>query len=266
MSHVPAVRFCPVTFLLLFVLLFPGSARAADDAQMKETVRRVLRENPDLILDILKDHSEMVLEIAQQGQNLRSRRTMRSQWESDIRSPKSPSLEGRAIRGNPAAPVTIVAYSDYQCPYCRMAEENINALLGRHPDAVRLVFKALPNTKSDLAVAVAKYGTAAFNQDADKAWQFHDALFARAEDIEKNGDTAVKALAVKCGLDLKRLMADAASAKIRERMAADEAEAEGFGIRGTPYFLMNDILVRGAVPRDMLEEALQKALALKKEG
>ena len=260
----PATLRPPFALLLVLgVMLFPRAAPAADKDQLKEAVRQVLRENPDLILDILKNNSEMVLEIAQQGQTLRSRRTMRAQWEADIRIPKSPSLEGRAVRGNPKAPVTIVAYSDYQCPFCRMAEENINALLAKYPDSVRLVFKALPNVKSDLAVAVAKYGTAAFNQEADKAWRFHDALFAGAEHIEKNGDTAVKALAVQSGLDLKRLLADAASAKIQDRLTADEAEAEGFGIRGTPYFLINDLLVRGAVPRDMLEEALQKALALK---
>jgi protein-disulfide isomerase len=263
-SATPRSRF--TLFLVLCLPLFPCAALAADGAQLKEAVRQVLRENPDLILDVLKNNSEMVLEIAQQGQNLRSRRTMRAQWESDIRTPKSPSLEGRAVRGNLKAPVTIVAYSDYQCPFCRMAEENINALLAKYPDKVRLVFKALPNAKNDLAVAVARYGTAAFNQEADKAWQFHDALFAGADQIEKNGDTAVKALAIQSGLDLKRLLADAASAKIQDRLADDEAEAEGFGIRGTPYFLMNDILVRGAVPRDMLEEALQKALSLKKAG
>ncbi|MDR1360308.1 MAG: thioredoxin domain-containing protein [Deltaproteobacteria bacterium] len=256
---VASQRLVPLLFFLL--LLFPCGASAAGDARMKEAVRQVLRENPELILDILKENSELVLEIAQQGQNLRSRRTMRSQWESDLRTPKNPSLEGRIFRGDPKAPVTIVAYSDYQCPYCRLAEENINALRAKYPDKVSLVFKALPNTKNDLAVAVARYGTAAFNQEADKAWQFHDALFAGSEQIEKNGDTAVKALAVKSGLDLKRLMADAASAKVQERLAADEAEAESFGIRGTPYFLLNNILVRGAVPRDMLEEALQKALS-----
>jgi protein-disulfide isomerase len=266
MPHVPVARQRAVLFLFFLTLLFPCSAPAADDAKMKEAVRQVLRENPELILDILKENSEVVLEIAQQGQNLRSRRTMRSQWESDLRIPKKPSLEGRVFRGDPKAPVTIVAYSDYLCPYCRMAEENVSALLAKYPDKVRLVFKALPNTKNDLSVAVARYGTAAFNQEADKAWRFHDALFAGAEQIEKNGDAALKALAVKSGLDLKRIMADAASVKIQERMTADEADAEGFGIRGTPYFLMNNILVRGAVPRDMLEEALHKALSLKGSG
>ncbi|MDR2161065.1 MAG: thioredoxin domain-containing protein [Desulfovibrio sp.] len=251
-----------VLVLAPLVLSFPVPAPAADE-QVREAVRRVLRENPELILDVLKENSELVLEIAQQGQTLRSRRTMRAQWETDLRTPKSPRLEGRALRGNPRAQVTIVAYSDYLCPYCRLAEENLQVLMRKYEGKVRLAFKALPNAKNALSVTVARYGLAAFNQEEDKAWRFHDALFAEAEKIEKNGDAVVKALAVKHGLDLKRLLADSASARTQERLAADEAEAEGFGIRGTPYFLVNDLLVRGAVPRDMFEEALQKALTLK---
>ena len=251
--------------LFAFSLLAPCRALAASNEELTEAVRKILREHPDIILDVLKDNSELVLEIAQQGQSLVARKTMRAQWDADSQTPKKPKLEGYAVRGDAKAPVTIVAYSDYQCPYCRLAEMNLTQLAEKYKGKVRIIFKALPNESKPVAVAVAKYGTAAFMQDADKGWQFHDALFAEAEQIERNGDNAVKALAVKCGLDLKRLVADAASPKVQERLAADEAEAETFGIRGTPYFLVNDLLVRGAVPKEMFEEAILKALALKEK-
>ena len=167
------------------------------------------------------------------------------------------------MRGNAKAPVTIVAYSDYLCPYCRIAEGNLRQLSEKYKGKVRIVFKSLPNEAKPVAVAVAKFGTAAFMQDEEKGWKFHDMLFDEAEQIESNGDNAIKAIAVKCGLDLKRLTADAAGAKVQSRLSEDEAEAEQFGIRGTPYFLVNDILVRGAVPVEMFEEAIVKALALK---
>ena len=228
-------------------------------------MRKILRENPDIIMDVLKDNSELVLEVAQHGQNLVARKTMRAQWDADSQTPKKPNLEGYAVRGDAKAPVTIVAYSDYLCPYCRMAEVNLAQLAEKYKGKVRIIFKSLPNEAKPLSTAVAKYGTAAFMQDAEKGWQFHDALFAEAEQIERNGDNAVKALAVKCGLDLKRLTSDAAGTKVQERLAADDAEAETFGIRGTPYFLVNDLLVRGAVPKEMFEEAILKALALKEK-
>ena len=251
--------------LLALVLLFPLPAKAATDEEMTETVRKILREHPEIILDVLANNSELVLDIAQQGQNLRARRTMRAQWDADAQVPKKPNLEGYAVRGDAKAPVTIIAYSDYQCPYCRIAEGTLAQIAKKYEGKVRIIFKSFPNEEKPLAIAVAKYGTAAFMQDAEKGWKFHDALFEEAEQIERNGDNAVKALAVKCGLDLKRLTADAAGTKVQERLAADAAEAATFGIRGTPYFLVNDILVRGAVPPEMFEEAIQKALTLKEK-
>ena len=99
----------------LFAACAHGAAPA--DKDLKAEVERILKENPEIILDILKDNSETVLEIAQQGNMLRKRKALMAQWESDATQHKTPDLAGRAFRGGGAnAPVTIVAYSDYTCP------------------------------------------------------------------------------------------------------------------------------------------------------
>ncbi len=247
-------------------LLFSPPGKAAtrpDKAELKAVLQEVLEENPDLILDILKKNSETVLEIAQQGNLQRTRKVMLAQWEQDAKIAKTPDLADRAFYGKADAPVTIVAYSDFTCPYCKRAESTLTPLLEKYKDKVRFTFKPLPREDFPLSVAAARYSTAAFMQDSAKGWTFYEEVFAGIEQAERDGDVYLKALAVKSHLDLKKLAADAASAKVENRINADRKEAEGFGITGTPCFLVNNLIVRGAVSKELFEEAIQMALKLK---
>ena len=110
---------------------------------------------------------------------------------------------------------------------------------------------------------MAKYGMAAFMQDSAKGWEFYDALFNNADQYEREGEAFLKATAARVGLDFKKLKAEAGGAKVQERLDIDRAEADKFGISGTPYFIVNDLIVRGAVPKDMFEEAIEMALRLR---
>lgn len=240
----------------------PACAAKVDDAALKAALIEVLKENPDIVLDILKDNSEMVLEIAQQGNVLRKRKAMLAQWEQDAKIPKAINLENRVFRGNMDAPVTIVSYSDFTCPYCRQAEYVVGQLLKKYKGKVRVTFKALP--KDDpFSLTAAKYSTAAFMMDPEKGWAFFDALFDGVEQFERDSETFLKDTAAKVGLDFRKLKAEAGSAAVQQRLDADRKEADGFGINGTPYFMVNDLLVRGAVAKDLFEEAIERALALK---
>ncbi|MDL2317048.1 thioredoxin domain-containing protein [Desulfovibrio sp. OttesenSCG-928-A18] len=237
-------------------------AKAADTAMLREQIRQVLRENPELVLDILKENSEFVLEVAQQGNILRKRKAMLAQWEYDAKNPKDPNIEGRAVRGNPAAPVTIVSYSDFTCPYCLAAEKTISQLMQKYQGNVRLVFKPLP--KDDpFSQSLAKYSLAAFNLDPEKGWEFFDVLFFEQERFEREGENFLRETATRLGYDFKKLKSEAGSQRVQDQLNEDRKEADGFGISGTPYFLVNDLMVRGAVSKDLFEDAIEKALELK---
>ncbi len=241
----------------------PAGAQAPSQAELKAALRDLLKDNPDLVLDVLRENSETVLEIAQQGNILRTRKALLAQWAEDAKTPKKPNLEGRALRGKASAPVTVVAYSDFTCPYCRRAEGTLVQLVEKYGDKMRIAFKALPRDDVPISQTAARYAAAALMQNPEKGWKFHDEIFANIELVERDGEPYLKALAVRSGLDIKRLLADSSGNKVRDMLAADKEEADNLGITGTPCFLVNDLVVRGAVSKEFFEEAIQMALRLK---
>lgn len=271
-----AFSFFSTGFISLFVLFsllgIPVTGEAAeesrlsseDSAALKAAMTQLLRDNPELVLDVLRGHSEDVLEIAQQGNMQRKRKALIAQWEQDAQVAKKVNLDGHASRGPANAPVTIVAYSDFTCPFCRGADQVLNQVLSRYKNKVRLVFKPLPKEKVPVSLAAARYSLAAFMQDSDKGWDFYEQIFAGMENLEQDGENFLKATALRVGLDLKRLMADASGSKVQAMIDADRAEANTLQVPGTPYFLVNNLAVRGALPKELFEDAIDMALRLKK--
>lgn len=252
--------------LALFVLPTVSCAAqkgTADKEEFRRMLREALAEDPDIILDVLKERSEDVLDIAQMGNSLRKKKAMVAQWRQDAKAPKKVDLKQRAFRGGAKAQVTIVSYSDFTCPYCRQAEYVIEQLLKKYKADLRVTFKALPKD-NEVSQAAAKYSTAAFMLDANRGWDFFTALFDGINEFENNEDAFVKKLCADTGFDMKKLLAKASSQAVQDRLDADREEADGLGISGTPYFLVNDLLVRGAVSKELFEEAVDMALALKK--
>lgn len=257
-------RFVSVLLLLGSLPSLPAKAAEPAPDALKEAIKDVIRENPDLILDILRNNSETVLDIAQQGNILRRRKALLTQWENDAKHPKHVDLEGRAFRGSPDAPVTIVSYSDHMCSFCRQAEDVIAFLLRKYDGKIRVTFKALPSDDPVSKIA-AQYVTAAFLLDASKGWDFFDALFAGQQSLARDGEAFLKEKAARSGFDFKMLKKEATGERVAERLEQDRKEADRLGISGTPHFLVNDLFVRGAVGPEIFEEAIEKALELAKK-
>ncbi|MDR2125082.1 MAG: thioredoxin domain-containing protein [Desulfovibrio sp.] len=236
-----------------------GAQTGAGEVSVREAVRRELHEHPELVLDILKENSETVLEIAQQGNMLRRRKSLLAQWEQDVKQRKIVKLDDRSFRGKADAPVTMVVYSDFTCPYCRQAEYDVSRLLQKYDGKLRMTFKALPK-EDPVSATAAKFATAAFLLDPVKGWEFHDALFNGSEQYEREGEEFLKKTAESLGYDFKKLKSAANSPAVRQRLDFDGKEADNLGISGTPHFLINDLMVRGAVGRELFEEAVETAL------
>ncbi len=254
-------------FFLLLVLLLssalpsqPALCKELSEQEIKTLIQQTLQNNPDLVLDVLRDNSEVVLEIAQQGNLQRKRRAMISQWLQDIKEPKQIDMAGAAFFGSATAPVTIVAFSDFTCSYCRQAEEVLQTILAKYPQEVRMVFMPLPNEENPVSVLAAKYATAAFKQDMQKGWKFYRTIFAGAERLEIDGDNFFKQAAIDAGLDITKLMAQVNSNDVLSFVQNTRKQADKLGVQGTPYFFVNDLVIRGAVPKEFFEEAIQMAL------
>ena len=137
-------------------------------------------------------------------------------------------------RGPEGAPVTIVEFSDFQCPYCRAVQPALKQVIEGYGGNVRLVFKHLPLT--DIHPQAMPAALAAFCAgEQDAFWQYHDALFA-SDDLSP---AWLDKTAARLGLNLPRFKSCLGSEKARSAISRDAREARGLGINGTPTFVIN---------------------------
>jgi protein-disulfide isomerase len=161
-------------------------------------------------------------------------------------------LHGSKVRGAPMAPVTIVEFSDFQCPYCGAAHPELQRLLREFEGQVKLVFKYFPLGAHERAMPAARAAEAAALQG--KFWEMHDLLFEHQRALE---DADVERYAGMLGLDLERFKSDIASPEVQERIDADRQEGEKLKIQGTPTFYVDGRLLREpmkALPAYLKEE------------
>lgn len=247
-----------IIMLALCVCLVAACSR--DDSETKKEIAKVLRENPQLILDALEASSEQVYDLTVKGERIKRIKDMHAQWEAVQKTPRNPNLVGSALVMGPAdAPVTLVEYSDLECGYCALTSQTIKELVKRHPDKLRVVFKHFVLPQHKQAKMAARYVEAAALQDVDKAWQLHDAIFADQNELIDQGEPWVIKTANDLGLNLNKLVKDASSPEIAAKIEADTEEARAFGFSGTPTLLMNGVAVPGGAPLDVLEDIMTVA-------
>lgn len=165
-------------------------------------------------------------------------------------------------RGNPDAEVVLFEFSDFQCPYCAQATTEVEAFLQEHSSEVLFVYKHLPLTSIHPQALPAALAAWAAGQQ-DQFWAFHDALFANQDRL---GDPLYEEIAAELGLDMDQFERDRASESAQIAIARDLALAAEFQLRSTPTFIMNNLLIPGAVPAEFLAEALMRLQSAPAEG
>ena len=159
-------------------------------------------------------------------------------------------------KGEASAPVTVVVYSDFQCPFCKRGAQSTDELLAKFGRDVRVVFKHLPLPFHDRAPHAARAAIAAQNQE--KFWPMHDRLFASGAKLD---DDALIEHARALGLDVERFRRDLDDPTTTARLEADQAEARALGVQGTPTFFVNGEKLVGAQPLEAFTPLVQRALA-----
>lgn len=151
-----------------------------------------------------------------------------------LEDPVTIPTAGSPERGPAGAKLTLVEFSDFQCPYCALAVGKLDAVLAAYPGKIKLIFKQFPlDTHSHAALASAA-AIAAHQQG--KFWPMHDALFAHRSDLSRAG---ILAAARTVGLDMKRFEADWASTQTRQTVLRDMADGDKAGVEGTPTVFIN---------------------------
>ncbi|MCP3062617.1 thioredoxin domain-containing protein [Myxococcus sp. K38C18041901] len=174
-------------------------------------------------------------------------------------------LDGSHSQGSESALVTLVEFSDYECPFCSRGHGTVKQLQQRYGDKLRLVMKHHPLDMHPRALPSALAALAAAEQG--RFWEYHDVLFAnlraqKEEDLER--------YAKELGLDVERWKKDRLDPKLAERVRRDETLALQVGATGTPAFFVNGRFINGAQPVEVftgvIDEELAKAEALVKGG
>jgi Na+/H+ antiporter NhaA len=159
------------------------------------------------------------------------------------------------VRGSDDAPVTLVEYGDYQCPYCGQAEIVIRQLLADFGDELRYVWRHLPlNDVHANAQMAAEAAEAAAAQDA--FWPMHDTLLAHQDALTP---PELSRYAADLGLDLSRFWDDVRRGTHADRIADDVASADASGVAGTPSFFINGRRHEGAYDLATLTAAVRSA-------
>ena len=171
----------------------------------------------------------------------------------------SPLTMDSVRQGPDDAPVTIVQYTDFQCPYCATSAQVMAEVLAKYDGNVRLVLKHYPLDFHEYAMGAALYFEAIAIQDMEKAWQFYSRVFQQQSRL-KEGEGFLKQTAAEVGADLRVLAADLAAPSLKARIRADMREAERFGIDGVPSFIINGTLLSGALPLEEFSKVIDEAL------
>ncbi len=155
------------------------------------------------------------------------------------------------------APITIVEFSDYQCPFCRRWHEQVyQPLLAAYPGKIRFVYRHLPLTSIHPdAFSAAEAAMCAGDQGA--FWQYHDKLFSS----EALGNSVYLRYAQELGLEMTAFESCMTERKFRDAIQADSDFAVNLGVRSTPTFFINGLAIVGAQPLDVFKQVIDQELA-----
>jgi protein-disulfide isomerase len=236
----------------------------------EEQLRAIYESTKDKYGD--KSEAEVLKQIEN---NLRQARInlRRSDFLKDLRSTSAVQMfldpprikvnsEDTRARGPQTAPVTIVEFADFQCPFCGRTAETIKQLEQTYAGQIRVVFRDFPLDFHQNAAKAAEAASCA--QDQGKFWQMHDKLFANQTNL-KVAD--LKKYAAEIGLDPDQFSQCLDAAKYSKKWQADRDEGISYGISGTPTFFVNGRMLSGAAPFQdfalLIDEELQRAGASK---
>ncbi len=208
--------------------------------------------------EIPVDQSTVAIDIAPRGEMLYLVDKNNTYKALDISFAKDIDLTGSPVRGKADAPIALVIFSDFQCPFCSRIEPLVSEVLKNNPDTVKVVFKNMPLGMHQHAEPAARAALAA--QEQGKFWEMHDALFAAASGGGLSA-AAIEKAAKDIGLDMEKFKADMESPAIKEKLAKDMNAARLAEVNGTPTLFINGRRVNSPNPefiQKMIDQEMNK--------
>ena len=213
-----------------------------DKAALGKSIREYLIANPEVLVEAMQE-----LERKQDSQRDSAAQKAISENQNELlRDPDSP------VAGNPSGDVTVVEFSDYQCPYCKRAHNAVKSVVAAD-GKVKIIFKDLPILGEPSRIAAL---AALASRAQGKHLAFHNALMEYNGKIDRD---KIMEIAASVGLDVAKLQKDMEDPKLKQVIERNLALASALGVRGTPAFVIGNQFVPGAVDADALKQLIADA-------
>ena len=236
------------------LLVVAGLAACAPSAPQ---LKKVMEDNPDILYSVIQKDPKKFLDVvneaaqkARAGEEQKMVEEEKNRREDEFKSPKKPVIDDtRPFKGAKDAKVTVIEYSDFQCPFCKRGHATMEELHKAFGDKVKIMFKNLPIERlHPMAMPASKMYEAIAIQDNAKALKYKDEIFENQEKLGSEGDKFIEKVAKDVGANVAKAKKDAEGDVVKKRLAEDAEEAAKFGFTGTPGYLINGISIRGAYP------------------
>jgi protein-disulfide isomerase len=246
----------------IFVFMVGG---CTSEKQLKEQVKKIIKEDPEIIISAVESKPVQFMEALQkaaknaQAEMAKQREEEETkQLEENYSNPLKANVRSdESIRGDKNAPLELIEYSDFECPYCARGYETVTELMKKYGVQIKFMYKHLPLSFHQNAMIASQYYEAIRLQSNEKAWEFHDEIFKNQAKL-KGGEEFLKGLAKKLKVDMTKLSKDINSEAVLNRIKEDQEEAAKFGFQGTPGFLINGIPVKGAYPSSHFDGIIEE--------
>jgi len=190
-------------------------------------------------------------------------KTLRDKYKVTLKmkKPKGKVIEVKvtdddASKGSKSAKVTVVEFSDFQCPFCKRAAGNWEAIVKAYGDKVRVVFKHFPLIQIHEAAYKAAQAAQCMN-DQGKFFEYHDKLFANNTALT---EADLKKYVTELGGDVAKFTDCLTKGKYKAKVDKDMADGQKYGVSGAPTYFINGNMVVGAVSFDELKQAIDGAM------
>lgn len=253
--------------LVAVTLLAACQPQKVDEKQLEEAVAKYIKENPDKVLDSLRAAAQARMQQGmgrpggpgqpggpQMGQPQQPPQPTPEQEKAAIQKvlPKLLDASHHATIGDKNSKNVVVEFYDYNCGFCKRALDTVKKLANEEKAHVVLVeLPVLGPTSESAARASAVVNSLAPN----KFWEFHSALLTGEGHVD---DAKIESAVKAAGIDLAKFKAELGKDKYTQILQENRAAANALGIRGTPSFIVNEQLIRGAQPYENFKAALKK--------
>lgn len=229
-----------------------------------QDVQRFYRDNASQIGVPFEQVQDQIRNFLAQQRSVEKQQALVAQLQAEgklqfhVKRPVSPSVSidtaGRPSKGEPSAPVTVIAFSDYQCPHCKAAAFTLDRLVEENPEKVQLIHMDFPINSSGISRVIAEGSYCAMQQN--QFWAYHQLAYSHQRGLTKESPLQ---FAKELELDLASFESCLTSTEARQYVRSSEQQAIALGLRGTPAIFINGQRFQGTDLEKSLEQAVLTA-------